>query len=401
VKDKSTWSNNSKGEKMNKILIPKEGNSTFTMIYAKTGSRCEPENIKGISHFLEHLMFKGTRTKTAKEIAYSIERYGAQINAYTDYELTAYWIKSANKYKGKAEALLMDMLYNSFFPQVEIDKERNVILQEMKMYEDDPRSSVGEIFQKALYQETDGLYSSIIGTAQSLANINRTTLLDYYKNRYKDLTFLQIGEVEKDTSYNKSAGIATKVPNTKELRGRNDVIVKRAGINQANVIIGNTIRPIGKHSLDTIVLTDLLEGVMNDMSGRLFSKVREENNLCYRIYFSLGGYSCGTLNWGVSLGLNADQINKAYDLIMGELTKEISDTEIEYSISKKVGERAINNDTLNSLANYTAYLDLRGIDYKEYLFNYEKYAREQAKNLREFAKSINFTDNVVAQLIPE
>jgi len=392
---------------MNKILIPKEGNSTLTMIYAKTGSRCEPESIKGISHFLEHLMFKGTRTKTAKEIAYSIERYGAQLNAYTDYELTAYWIKSANKYKGKAEALLMDMLYNSFFPQVEIDKERNVILQEMNMYEDDPRSSVGEIFQKALYKETDGLYSSIIGTVQSLTNINRTTLLDYYKNRYKDLTFLQIGEVvrgpagPKGVSYNKNVEIATKVPNTKELKGRNDVIVKRAGINQANVIIGNTIRPLGKNSLDTMVLTDLLEGVMNDMSGRLFSKVREENYLCYRIYFSLGGYSCGTLNWGVSLGLNAAQINKAYDLIMGELTREISDAEIEYSISKKIGERAINNDNLNSLASYTAYLDLKGIDYKEYLFNYEKYAREQAKNLREFAKSINFTDNVVAQLIPE
>ena len=134
---------------MNKILISKKGNSTFTMIYAKVGSRSEPEDIKGISHFTEHLMFKGTKTKTAKEIAYSIEKYGVNLNAYTDNELTAYWIKSANRYKKDSEKILMDMLHNSTFPQEEIDKERNVIIQEMKMYEDNPRYLVGEVFYKA------------------------------------------------------------------------------------------------------------------------------------------------------------------------------------------------------------------------------------------------------------
>jgi predicted Zn-dependent peptidase len=279
---------------MNKILIPKEGNSTFTMIYAKTGSRCEPANIKGISHFIEHTLFKGTKTRTAKQIAYDIEKYGAQLNAWTDYELTAYWIKSANKYKKDAEDILIDMLHNSFFPQKEIDKEREVILQEMKMYEDDPASAVSEIHQKALFEEADGLYLPIIGTKQSLANIDRSTLLDYYRTKYKDLTFVQIGDAANfRTDATKSLETPT-VPATKNIVGRNDVIVKRSGISQANVIIGNIIKSYKSSNLDTIILTDLLEGVMNNMSGRLFSRLREENNLCYGVRFDMGIYSCGT-----------------------------------------------------------------------------------------------------------
>ena len=386
---------------MNKILIPKEGNSTFTMIYAKTGSRCEPASIKGISHFLEHLMFKGTRTRTAKQIAYDIEKYGAELNAWTDYELTAYWIKSANKYKKDAEDILMDMLHNSFFPQKEIDKEREVILQEMKMYDDDPRSTVSEIYQKALFEETDGLYLPIIGTKQSLANIDRGVLLDYYRTNYKDLTFVQIGDVS-DFRRDDTKSLETPaVPTIKNIVGRNDVIVKRPGISQANVIIGNIIKPYKSSNLDTIVLTDLLEGVMNSMSGRLFSRLREENNLCYRVYFGMGIYSCGTTGWYVSIGLDAKNINKAYDLILEELTREITQKEIKYAVTKKIGEQAIQSESLNYIANSIAYLDLKKVDYMEYLNNYENLAKTQAENLQEFVNTIDFKNNVVAQLIPE
>jgi predicted Zn-dependent peptidase len=386
---------------MNKILIPKEGNSTFTMIYAKTGSRCEPANIKGISHFIEHTLFKGTKTRTAKQIAYDIEKYGAQLNAWTDYELTAYWIKSANKYKKDAEDILIDMLHNSFFPQKEIDKEREVILQEMKMYEDDPASAVSEIHQKALFEEADGLYLPIIGTKQSLANIDRSTLLDYYRTKYKDLTFVQIGDAANfRTDATKSLETPT-VPATKNIVGRNDVIVKRSGISQANVIIGNIIKPYKSSNLDTIILTDLLEGVMNNMSGRLFSRLREENNLCYGVRFGMGIYSCGTPSWYVSIGLDAENINKAYDLILDELTREITQKEINYAVTKKIGEQAIQSESLNYMANIIAYSDLKNVDYMEYLNNYETLVKAQAGNLQEFVNAIDFKNNVVTQLIPE
>lgn len=387
---------------MNKILIPKAGNSAFTMIYAKTGSRNEPKELKGISHFLEHMMFKGTRTKTAKQIAYSIEKYGADLNAWTDYELTAYWIKSANKYKKNAESILMDMLHNSFFPQRELDKERNVVLQEMNMYEDSPRSVASEAFQKELFDEADGLHLPIIGTKETLANIDRTKMLDYYHNKYKDLTFLQIGDVEDSIKIEENKNTRPpKLPLRKEIKGRNDKIIRKPGINQANIIVGNALQPFSTNNLDTIVLMDLLEGIMNDMSGRLFSKLREEHNLCYRIHFGMSIYSCGCPYWWVSLGLDKDKIDQAYDLIMEELKKPITSKELKYATTKKIGERSMRNDNLSSLAQAIAYLDLKNVDYTQYINNYEKLIETNKGNFKDFLTSINFENNVVAQVIPE
>ena len=386
---------------MNKILIPKEGNSTFTMIYAKVGSRGEPDTIKGISHFLEHMMFKGTLTKNSRQIAYAIERYGADLNAFTDHEITAYWIKSANKYKEEAKEILLDMLTNSTFPQIELDKEREVIVQELKMYEDSPRAAVNEIFQKALFEPSSGLYLPIIGTLESLKNINREELCKYFKEYYNNLTLVQIGDVEKEIIEIKNLNKFPLAPITKNLKGRNDTIVTRKAISQANIVIGNVIPPSNRNRLDTFVLTDLLEGIMNDMSGRLFSTIREKHNLCYRIRFGAGIYSCGLLAWWISIGLEASKIDSAYKLIMEELTKEITDEEINYAVTKKIGEMALKYDNTQIIGQTIAYLDLKGIDYKEYIFNYEKHAKEQAKYLKEFVKGISFTDNAVAQLIPE
>lgn len=384
---------------MNKILIPKEGNSTFTMIYAKTGSRCEPEKIKGVSHFLEHLMFKGTRTKTAKQIAYSIERYGAALNAWTDYELTTYWIKSANKYKKDAEDILMDMLHNSFFPQKEIDKERNVIIQEMKMYNDNSRFVAGELFYKALFAKNDGLHIPIIGTTQSLDNINRETLRNYYKTNYNNLTFVQIGAVEPCVEMDKSTRL-TPAPTRRVIQDNNILIVRKKGITQANIIIGGVISPDTSNKLDKDFNFEILQGVFNDMSGRLFSKIREEHNLCYSIYFSAEPLSCGSYVWAVQMGLDQNKIDLAYKLIMEELTRPITDEELAYAKTKKVGEKALRYDSISSIATKIAYSDVLGMDYNERLFNYEKRFKN-VQNINKFVKSLNFENNIMVQVIPE
>jgi len=387
---------------MNKVLIPKKGNSTFTMLYVKTGSRNEPENIKGISHFIEHMLFKGTKTKTAKQIAYSIEKYGANLNAWTDYELTAYWIKSANKYKKDAESILMDMLHNSFFPQVEIDKERNVIIQEMKMYDDNPSFFAWETFYKALFNKTDGLHMPIIGSRRSLDNINRETLLNYYKNNYKNLTLVQIGDVEECVDIDKSEKLV--LPPTcrviQKTEANDILVVKKKGVTQANVIIGGVVYPGGSNRLDKDFNLEILKGVFNDMSGRLFSKVREEHNLCYRVAFGVEFLSCGSYIWSVQLGLEKDKIDLAYNLIMEELTRQITDKELDYAKTKKIGKKALVYDNISTMATKIAYSDVLGMDYNEQLFNYEKRFKN-VKDINQFVKSLNFEDNIMVQVIPE
>ena len=388
---------------MNKILIPKKGNSTFTMIYAKTGSRAEPENIKGVSHFLEYTMFKGTETKNAKEIAYAIEKYGADLNAFTDYEITAYWINSANKYKDEAVSILTDMLQNSVFPQKEIDKERNVIIQELKMYEDSPHSCAWDGFFKAMFAKEDGLHLPIIGTQASLSNINREILVNYYKENYKNLTLIQVGDVkEEEVSMDPTNKIM--LPPVRRLIEKSEkddiLVIKKKGVTQANVMIGNVVYPDGSSRLDKSFKLDILRGVYNDMSGRLFSRVREQNNLCYRIYFGIEPLSCGAFVWYVSLGLEKDKINFAYDLIMEELQRPITNEELKYALTKKTGEKALHYDNNQHLGRLIAYSDLHGMDYKERLFNYEKYLNN-IQDINTFAKSLNFKDNIMVQVIPE
>jgi predicted Zn-dependent peptidase len=387
---------------MNKILIPKEGNSTFTMIYAKTGSRNEPENIKGVSHFLEHLMFKGTQTKTAKQLAYAIEKYGADLNAFTDHEITAYWIKSANKYKDEAVDILKDMLYNSTFPQVEMDKERNVVIQELKMYEDNPREVAWDAFFKALFDKQDGLHLPIIGTQESLANIDRNILINYYKENYKDLTLVQVGDVEEAVDINSSSKFALPPTQRAILKSETDniLVIKKKGISQANIIIGNVIHPDGTNRLDKNFMFDIILGVFNGMSGRLFSKVREEHNLCYRIHLGIAPFSCGSYIWYVSLGLEQDKIDFAYNLIMEELKRPITPDEIQYALTKKLGETAMYFDNVGAIARTTAYSDLRGVDYKERIFNYEKHLKN-AINIASAIKYLNFSNNIIVKVIPE
>jgi len=123
---------------MQTIRIPKKGNVTHSLIMARTGARFENPKYKGISHFVEHMLFKGTKKRTPKEIALDIEKYGGDLNAFTDWEITAYWASMANKYKNQSLDVLKDMIKNPIFPNKEIKKERQVILQELKMYGDSP-----------------------------------------------------------------------------------------------------------------------------------------------------------------------------------------------------------------------------------------------------------------------
>lgn len=154
------------GGKMQTIRIPKKGKTTVIMVIANIGSRFENTKYKGISHFVEHMCFKGTKDRTRKEIDLGIEKYGGILNAFTDTEITAYWAKIANEYQKEATNIIIDLASNPIFPEKEISKERKVILQELKMYEDSPEHYVDELFDKTLYKKSSGLYLPVIGTRQ-------------------------------------------------------------------------------------------------------------------------------------------------------------------------------------------------------------------------------------------
>ena len=246
------------------------------------------------------------------------------------------------------------------------------------------------------------MHLPIIGTRKSLANIDRKVMLDYYKDKYKNLTFVQIGDVESYVEVDKTEGtIQAPIGRAyKTTEADNILIVKKKGITQANVVLGGIIYPDMSDRLDKYFNFEILKGVFNDMSGRLFSKIREEHNLCYRIYFSTQLLSCGSYVWAVQIGLEKDNIDLARKLIIEELTRPITDKELAYAKTKLIGQKALAYDSVSTMANRIAYSDLQWLDYNEQLFNYEKRFKD-VKNINKFVKSLNFDINTMVQVIPE
>jgi len=386
---------------MQKINIPKKSKTTVIMALTNIGSRFEHPKYKGISHFVEHMCFKGTKNRTQKEIDLGIEKYGGVINAFTDTEITAYWAKIANEYQEEATDIIMDLASNPIFPKKEVLKERKVILQELKMYEDNPEYYVDELLNKTLYKKSSGLYLPILGTKETLSNIGRKELKNYHKINYNNLVLIKVGNVQESELivYNKrKSDISSADVNLDNLDKK--FFVKRKDITQANVIIGNDIN-IPNNKLDNLFAFKLLKSVYSNMSGRLFTVIREKHNLVYRIHFYFKMYSCGGIKWEVDLGLEKGKINKAYDLIIKELSRPLTKKEIEYALLKEIGSMDMYLDNNLNTIKIIARSLIQDIDYKEVIYNYKKHLHRIAKSINDYQKAFNFKRNVLVGVIPE
>jgi len=384
---------------MNKIHINKPGKATVVLVLAPTGAYYETDKVKGISHFLEHMCFKGTKNRTNREISASIENCGGILNAFTDWELTCYWAKVSNKYKNVAIDVINDLATNPLIPKLEVDKERQVIIQELKMYADNPKDSTWDLFNKTIFDRKCGFYLPIVGTRKSLQNIDRNELKKYYTRTYKPLTQIIVGDVpdnqiiEQDVILPKKDIILAK---TKEL----DAYEYRQDITQANILIGNVLRS-PTNSLDTLFIFEILQSLFNDMSGRLFGEVREKNNLCYRVKFESTNFSNDIIGWYVSVGLEASKIELAKELIQKELTREIDNKELAIAVEKTLGKFELSLDNPQTLAVLVAYSLVNQIDYREVINNYEKHINSICSKIRDFIVDINFKNNILVGIVPK
>jgi len=380
------------------IRIPKKGNVTYSLIMANTGARFENPKYKGISHFVEHMCFKGTKKRTTREIALEIEKYGGDLNAFTDWEITAYWTEITNRYKEKSLDVLKDMIRNPTFPNKEIKKERQVILQELKGHRDNSRYFVYDYLNQKLFNKNSGFYLPIIGTEKSLNNINRKELQTYHRKYYNNPIIIQVGDVSAKENY-KNIIVPEYLFEVNSKNLNKSFFKVRKGITQSNVVISNYIN-LNIPKLDKLIAINILKAVYNDMSGRLFTVIREKHNLVYGIHFTWEMYGCGGIQWLVGLGLNANKINKAHELIIKELIRPISKKELDYTMTKLIGGRERVLDEPSSLATITAYSIVRNMDYKQLIYYYKKHYKRIAKSINEFQKMFNFKKNILVGIIP-
>lgn len=294
-------------------------------IWVGTGSRYENETNYGISHFLEHMLFKGTKNRSAKQIAESMEIVGGQINAFTAKEYTCYYAKVLNDHFDLAIDVLSDMFLNSLFRPEDMEKERNVILEEIKMYEDAPDELVHDIFAKTIWPH-DTLGQSIIGTVDSVTNISAEQLVSYYKAAYvpENVVIAIAGNIKHGKVIKKLEELFSQLKGEKP--DKNSVIPQTFNqstfitkdIEQMHLCLGFP----GLHSQhENIYALSVLNHVLGGgLSSRLFQEVREERGLTYSIYSYHSGYSNAGL-FGVYAGTSIENTEEVVDIII----KQISD----------------------------------------------------------------------------
>lgn len=290
-------------------------------IWVGNGSRYEPAALSGISHFIEHMIFKGTEKRSAQHIAIAIDALGGQANAFTDKECTCYYIKVLDKRLQTGISILADMFMHSRFAQEDINLERGVVLEEIDMYEDSPEDvAIDKLFEQCYAGSALG--RPILGTAETLQAINSEAMHDYMQHYYRpaDTVIAVSGHfTEDDLDY-----IADLFSHMQG-EGRNQatpaayqpsLFLREKDIEQNHLCLsfpGVSLLSEERYAMN--LLSSILGG---GMSSRLFQGVREQNGLCYSIYsFTTPHLDTGLLSIYTGLGPETEQ--KALELIIREL----------------------------------------------------------------------------------
>ncbi|MDR2462780.1 MAG: insulinase family protein [Verrucomicrobiales bacterium] len=292
------------------------------------GSLMEPRGLHGGAHFLEHLLFKGTRKRNALEISRAIESRGGDLNAFTGEEMTCYYARLAADELELALEVLFDMLWSSTFPREEVERERGVILEELRMYEDQPASLVMERLNQALWPEY-GIGRPITGTPESVAGMRRAGLMEFWRRHYapESLVVSVAGGVERQRvrallmkylrTPRRYAG--EEVPPYRPLTVNKIALapVSRP-VQQCHVALGVRAYPKADRRRYALKLLSVMLG--ENMSSRLFQTVRERHGLAYSIQSTTAHFR-ETGAFYVQAGVDTAQLGKALALTARELRK--------------------------------------------------------------------------------
>ena len=332
---------------LNVVIAPiNEVESVTTLIMVGAGSRYETYNNNGISHFLEHMAFKGTKKRpTALEISSLVDGAGAESNAFTGKDYTGYYIKSAAHRVDLSLDILSDMLSNLLLDAKEIDRERGVIIEEINLYEDTPPRKIGEIYEQLLYGDTP-MGWEIGGRKEVIRTVKRNDFIDYMKKFYSasNMVLVVAGKVNSEKTLKLIEKFFGNIPTftaagyNSVIEGQKDPAVKlhHKKTDQAHFALG--VRTVGlpdeKMRYPLFVLSAILGG---GMSSRLFHEVREKRGLAYYVRTHSENYlDCGHMTTYV--GADPARIDDAIKVIVDEYKKVQKEGEITQEELKKAKE---------------------------------------------------------------
>jgi predicted Zn-dependent peptidase len=324
-------------------------------VWIKTGSRNETPELNGVSHFLEHMFFKGTTKRNAREIAESFDSIGGQVNAFTSKEYTCYYAKVMDNHASYALEILADMFFNSTFDGEELKKEKNVVYEEIKMYEDTPDDIVHDLLSKAVY-ENHPLGYPILGTENTLETFNSDTLKKYVHDMYTpDKVVVSIaGNVDEklikevESYFGSYQGGDDRLELVKPSFHENR-ITRKKDTEQAHLCLGYNGLEIGNDkTYSLITLNNILGG---SMSSRLFQDVREQRGLAYSVYSYHSSYQDSGMVT-VYGGTGTNQLDSLYETIQETLDTlkrdGITEKELRNSKEQLKGSLMLSLESTNS-----------------------------------------------------
>jgi len=317
-------------------------NSVSIGIWVKVGSRYESFENNGISHFIEHMLFKGTRKRSAKDIANSIDKIGGQLNAFTTKECTCFYAKVLDTHFEIALDVLSDMFLNSVFSEADIEKERGVIIEEINLYEDSPEDLVHDLFSQAVWS-SNPLGMSILGTEESLDHIGREQLVDFFNKNYipQNIVISVVGNFKHKDVVCKIKEYFVKAEHKDNGAARiimprfePEYMLKNKVTEQIHLCMGfNGVDIKSEAYYPMLVFNNVFGGAM---SSRLFQRIREDRGLAYSVFSYPSSFEdCGLFS--IYAGSKPDNLKSVAGLIMEEIKviKETGITDEELYDSKE------------------------------------------------------------------
>ncbi|MGN1098828.1 MAG: M16 family metallopeptidase [Christensenellales bacterium] len=363
-------------------------------VYVGTGSVNESAETNGISHFIEHVNFKGTHKRSASEIAEAIENLGAQINAFTSKQMTAYYTVSLDNHAEECCEVLSDLFFDSVFDKEELDKERGVILEEIAMCEDTPDDACLELLSEAYYGEHK-LAMPILGSAENVNGFSKEDIEKYLSQHYcsENTVVSIVGNISFDRAVELTEkyfveNFRYKTPVKYDMERREPhycLLKKEKPISQANLAVGfPALKFDDENEPALMIMNNALGG---GMSSRLFQRIREQAGLVYSVYSYPSAYSNDGL-LTLYLGTNPDSVLSAVDMLKSELDKFIDQgiTEKEMSRAREQMKSAyvFSQESPRSLMNlYGKYMIMTGkvIDIEKRLSDVDNVSVRQVNEL--------------------
>ncbi|MCT4594667.1 MAG: insulinase family protein [Anaeromicrobium sp.] len=286
-------------------------------IWVNVGSVDETVENNGITHFIEHMLFKGTKNRSAKEIAAAIDDIGGQLNAFTGKECTCYYAKVLDSHINIAVDVLSDMVFNSSLDEREIEKEKNVVLEEISMYEDSPEENAHDLLFKTIYKD-DSLGYPILGTRDIISNLTRDKLVEHMEKFYvpENMVISVAGNFDEKYLINMLEEKIISIGKKKNIQLKNDkekpnfnreIGMKYKDIEQLHLCIGLESFSMGSENVYPLLVMNTIFG--GSMSSRLFQNIREDKGLAYSVF----SYPTSYRNSGIFTiyaGINPKQLEK-------------------------------------------------------------------------------------------